>query len=153
MSSMFTVVLRVVLCCKQERHAKETEERLITYLLLLFLLAERYIGRCFPLKCPIYQWSSLGRWWKWFQRSEIGFIKCLLWLVCSVLHRVIVANCDRTHVTDLSWTVEQSRWGSLWFWIGELYCKLKAQRQVSCHEEAANRHSRSNKRLKVCDLQ
>lgn len=42
-------------------------------------------------------------------------------------------------INDLSWTVKKSRWGSLWFWIGELYRKLEAKRQISCHEEAADK--------------
>lgn len=58
------------------------KERQISYLLLLRLLVERYSGRCSPLKCPIFQLSSLGRWWKWFQRSETRSKNILLAVAC-----------------------------------------------------------------------
>lgn len=101
--------------------------------------------------CPIYRWSSLGRWWKWCRRSGMSlendyrhkptsFIFCHVCLVCGS-----VVTVDRVEMDDLSGTVKKSRWGSLWFRIGELHCKLEAQRQISRHEEAVEGHRGHNK--------
>lgn len=98
----------------------------------------------FPAKVP--QWSMIFPWAmvkmipKIWNESEKLFkgpnnMTCYdMLFVCSLQSYVL-------NVTDLSWTVKQSGRGPLRFWVGELYCILETQRQVSCHKETGERQS------------
>lgn len=92
--------------------------------------------KIFPAKVPhlsiIFPWAMvkmIPKIWK-----QIGdMVK---------LFRVNLLHTSEWTCANLSWTVEKTRWSPFWFWVGEFYCKLKAQRKVSSHEEAAETHSR-----------
>lgn len=77
-------------------------------------------------------------------------LHCLGWLTFSVhpvnnsdlmIFTVILGMNLHVAVLYLCWTVEESRWRSLWLWVRQLDCKLKTQRQVTRHEEPERRQT------------
>lgn len=79
--------------------------------------------------------------WKENKTFQVNIPKPTRFVFCKIVLNVAI-------ITDLSWAVQQSRGGSLWLWICELYCKLKAQRKISRHEEAADTHANTESQIK-----
>lgn len=146
MSLMFSVTFKCFLYCKQWIFPGEVfcwNRREVNTLPVITVPTSRKTQRkTFPAKVPHLSiifpsamvkmipktWNKI----QWPNQHDIFYILSNMFVNVSMLTMLTLS--------DLCWTVEQSRWCPLWLWISELNSKFKAQRQISCHKKTADRH-------------